>query len=654
MVSKAPPARIQVLPPLLIDKIAAGEVIEGPFSVIKELLENALDAGASSIRIDTHAAGTEQITVEDNGHGIHSEDLKASLVRHATSKIASLEDLERICSLGFRGEALAAIASISHLQIKSRCPSENTGNQILCRGSRIIHEGPTEHSEGTTVKVSSLFYSTPARRKYLKSARTENSRNYKEIVRLALANPQIHFAYYREAKEFTAYPAGQGLRERILAVYGEHLDKHLLEIEAEHNGSRFFGYISSPEYFRANRDGQFSFVNKRAVDIKHFSFTVRKAYDELLSPGMQPYYFLFLEIDPARIDVNVHPQKREVRLLDQSLLQNLVLHTLTQALRPHRALGLEQVEHRKGSLSSPKHKDTAKLPLLHTELQHSPAYILGLGNPDQDVQDKDTQTSDPETGEPSLSDNTDLSVSKGERGESSSRGDPKESLMETLGEDSDPSSDAQFRYLQSKYETKAAKLVNSTIPSGLSLERHFGTILGTYILAEGDGSLYIIDQHTAHERVNYEKNLAKMKKIGTQRQELLEPILIHCLADELENIISHKEKFLAHGFCIEAATSKSYAIREVPPYLDPGSEMEVLVHLVHRIMEGADSLHLYKDYAAMRACKASIKKNDAISNELLAEILKDLPQCEEPSRCPHGRPTMIQISRQQLDRMFQR
>ena len=186
------------------------------------------------------------------------------------------------------------------------------------------------------------------------------------------------------------------------------------------------------------------------------------------------------------------------------------------------------------------------------------------------------------------------------------------------------------------------------------MERHFGTILGTYILAEGEGSLYIIDQHTAHERVNYEKNLAKMQKIEHQRQELLEPLVIHCLADELENIIGHKDKFLANAFLIEAAGPKAYAIREVPPYLDPGSEMEIITHLVHRIMEGADNLHLYKDYAAMRACRASIKKNDYISNELLAEILKDLPQCQEPARCPHGRPTMIQISRQQLDRMFQR
>ena len=629
MILKPPPqARVQILSPLLIDKISAGEVIEGPFSIIKELIENALDAGATSIRIDSKAAGTEQITVEDNGHGIHPEDLKASLLRHATSKIFSLEDLEKIYSLGFRGEALAAIASISHLQMKSCYHGENTGAQILCRGGHIIYEGPAEHSKGTTVKVSSLFYSTPARRKYLKSIRTENNRNYKEIIRLALAYPQVHFAYYREGKEFSAYPAGQTLRERILAIYGETLEKHLIELEAEHNGSRLFAYISNPEYFRANREGQFSFVNKRAVDVKNLSFMVRKAYDELLSPGMQPYYFLFLEIDPSRIDINVHPQKREVRILDQSLLQNLILSRVTRALRSHGPIPIEQVEHRKGQLSSAKDKNYAETPLIRKELQYSPAYVLDFGSRNKAGS--------------CVSEDAKLSSAKVEGGE-------------TYTEGLDAESDAQFRYLQNKFGTKAVNLEKSIVtPSSLRLERHFGTILGTYVLAEGDDSLYIIDQHTAHERVNYEKNIAKMEKIGNQRQELIEPVLIHCLADELESIMDHKEKFLSNGFFIEAAGPKSYAIREVPPYLEPGSEMEILVHLVHRIVEGADNLRLYKDYAAMRACKASIKKNDQISNELLAEILKDLPKCLEPARCPHGRPTMIQISRQQLDRMFQR
>lgn len=639
------PARIQVLSPVLIDKIAAGEVIEGPSSVIKELLENSLDAGADTVRIDTHAAGTEQITVEDNGHGIHSKDLKASLTRHATSKIANLEDLEKILSFGFRGEALAALASISHLQIKSSHSSENIGSQILCRGGNILHEASVEHRQGTTVKVSNLFYSTPARRKYLKSARTENIKNYKEIIRLALANPQVRLGYYRETKEFSSYPAGQSLGERILSIYGEHFDKHLIEIEAEHNSSRLFGYISSPQYFRANREGQFSFVNKRPVELKSFSFMVRKAYDELLSPGMHPYFFLFLEIDPSRVDINVHPQKREVRILDQSLLERLVLDTIRQALRPHKAINIEQLERKKESFSSTRGRPqtSQEAPLLAKELQYSPAYVLEFG-------------SSKKASAPALQKKQEYPErSSLESSEENSEESSENSSLEKISREKIPSEEPPLeKFSSDNAKPSSAELEKELSPLSFQFDRHFGAILGTYVLAEGDGSLYIIDQHTAHERVNYEKNLSRMEKLKDQRQELLEPILIHCLADELETILAHQEKLLKNGFSIEAAGPKSYAVREVPPYLDPGSEMEIFTHLIHSVMEGADMLHLYKDYAAMRACKASIKKNDYISNELLAEILKELPQCKEPARCPHGRPTMVQISRQELDRMFQR
>ena len=614
ILSPSKQARIQLLSPLLIDKIAAGEVIEAPFSIIKELVENSLDAGASSIRIDTQAGGTEEITVEDDGHGIHPQDMKTSLVRHATSKIASLKDLENIHCLGFRGEALSAIASISHLQIKSRYSGEDKGSYILCRGSTVLEEGSAEHNKGTTVKVSGLFYSTPARRKYLKSLRTENTRNYKEIMRLALAHPEVHFSYYREGKEFASYPIGQNFYERILNVYGDHLGKHLLEVKATYEGSSLFAYISTPEYFRANREGQFTFVNKRAVDIKNLSFMVRKAYDELLSPGMQPYCFLCLELDPKRIDINVHPQKREIRILDESLLRKLVLHNLSRTLRGGGAIPLEQLEHKKGTLSSthrPRSYGLPKAPLdpilLHGGLQYSTAHVLNFDHSEKGKS-------------PSTSEGSPPSLLKGNE----------------------------------QRQASPSEIEETVIPNKLRLERHFGTILGTYILAEGDESLYIIDQHTAHERVNYEKNLAKMEKLEGQRQGLLEPVLVHCLRDELEEILTHKGKLLQSGFLLEEMGPKSYAIREIPPYLDTGSEMEIFVRLIHRAIAGVDNLHLYQDYAAMRACRGSIKKNDFLSKELLSDILKDLPQCEEPARCPHGRPTMIQISRQQLDRMFQR
>ena len=337
--------RINILSPILINKIAAGEVIEGPSSVIKELIENSLDAGANSIRIKTKAAGTESIIVEDDGHGIYAEDLKKSITRHATSKISNLEDLEKITSLGFRGEALAAIASISHLQIKSCHKDEQIGAEITYRGGQVLDEGVSKHAQGTTIHVNNLFYSTPARRKYLKSIRAENVKNYKEIIRLAIAVPNVKFSYYRDEKELLSCPKNQSYNERILSLYGKSLENKLIEVETEGEQIELLAYISTPEYFRATRDLQFCFVNNRAVEIKNLSFVVRKAYGELIAHGMQPCFFIFLNINTTRLDINVHPQKREVRLLDQSLVQGIIYKAITNAFRSNAPININQVTH---------------------------------------------------------------------------------------------------------------------------------------------------------------------------------------------------------------------------------------------------------------------------------------------------------------------
>ena len=629
--------RIQALSPLLIDRIAAGEVIEGPSSVIKELIENSLDAKADNIHIETKAAGLEQITLQDNGMGIHTEDMEASILRHATSKISSLQDIEKLSSFGFRGEALAAIASVSHLEIKSGRKGEKIGCKLSCRGGEVLSKTASSHAEGTTITVSNLFYSTPARRKYLKSPRTENIKNYKEITRLAIANSHIAFNYFRDNKEFAAYPAQQSLEERLRAIYNPSLLSHLIDIKSEHMGISLSGYVSSPEYYRANREGQFSFVNNRPVEIKNFSAIVRKAYEELLGPGSYPYFFLFVEIDPSRLDPNVHPQKKEVRLIDQSALQSLLFNSISKALRPNTALNLAQTSlgldklRQDSSLSKQSKIEqsfrSSQGSLIEKGLQVSPAYLLDLGEKRLEANKKDFRY--------------------------------KGLLPQTK--------QTAKTYYDSPYHSHSRLSNHTDVPDRektsfspqFSFLRHFGTVLGTYIVAEDGKNLYIIDQHTAHERVNYEKNLAKLKQTSSQRQGLLTPLLVNCLSDELERIMEAKDMLLQNGFLIEASGPKSYLIREIPPYLELGSEIDVCIHLIQRLLEAKEEglkqqEMLYKEYAAMRACKASIKKNDQVSEELLAEVLRDLPKCKEPGRCPHGRPTLFQISLQELDRIFKR
>ncbi len=610
--------RIQRLPPVLVDRIAAGEVIDAPYSVIKELAENSLDAGATRIVVETRSAGAELILVEDNGAGIHAEDLPASLERHATSKISTLEDLETILSFGFRGEALAAIASVSHLEIRSRRADVKLGALIESRGGEISRNESVACNQGTTIQVRDLFYATPARRKHLKSERTENIRIYQQIVRLALARPDVHFIYKRDDKEFLNLPAVADLRDRIAAVYQSKLERYLQPVEAESSGLRLRGYVAGPEYHRANRDGQFQFINGRSVEIRNFSYLVRKAYGELLPPGAHPYFFLFLEIDPARVDVNVHPAKREVRLLDESLLHGLVVNSIARVLRPDSPLAFSGF----------------------SSLDHAPRMRHGYA-PAQS--DQSTLIERPFAG---VSTAFEIHAPSGR--EPTSRAFPPGQAPDEFGEIFEAAVGDESRLHDSTGAEQAGR-ARAFLP-----RRHFGVIFGAYILAEGDDGLYIIDQHTAHERINYEKMRRKMEALRGQRQPLLHPFTIDCLPDELRSILERRDELLESGFLIEEFGPRSYIVREAPGYLEPGGEQEAMVHLIHRILEGETGVRLYDEYAAMKACKASIKRNDYVSGPVLSDILQELAACENPSRCPHGRPTMIKITPDELDRLFYR
>lgn len=597
--------RIACLPTVLINKIAAGEVIEAPYSVIKEVVENALDAGAQSIRIETRAAGMQQIRIEDNGCGIHKKDLKLSVERHATSKISSLDDLDSVLSFGFRGEALASIASVSRLTIQSKIIPNDSGYMLECRGGDILNLEEVVCKNGTKITIEELFYATPARRKYIKSERSENIRNAKEIQKIALAHPQKRFVYIRDGKEKFDFYKADNLLERITQVYNKQLQDNLLEIDYEENGMRLSGYISNEKYFRANRDGQYLYINSRPVEIKNFSWYIKKAYGELLAHKAQPMYFLFLELDPGRVDINVHPQKREVRLLDERLLHNLVMHALEPVLRPIDPLGFIFAQNKSGHVPLLSHSVEN-----HTEPMFAKPF--------------QSQTQWP-VGNPELS-----------SGIRSGSSDISGSINET--------NQNQYHHKKSAEEIRA-----SFVPT-----RHFGTIFGTYILAQGEDGLYIVDQHTAHERVNYEKKRKELQEDKDSRQILLTPVVIELSGDEKEEILSRSVTLASCGFVVDDYGPCTIAIREVPTYIDPGSESSTLLHLMHRIAEGETGISLYDDYAALKSCKASIRKNDHVDGAVISSILMELASCENPSRCPHGRPTMIKITQNELDKMFHR
>lgn len=571
--------RIHRLPSIVIDRIAAGEVIEGPSSVVKELVENAIDAGAKNVTLSTQTGGLDEIQVQDNGGGILFEDLADSIERHATSKIRSLEDIERILSFGFRGEALASIASVSLIEIQS-CPAgEEVGGRIESRGGVPASPERIVCAPGTRVRVRDLFFATPARKKFIKSERTENQKILKEVRRLALAHPGVTLTWIRDGEEYVSFQAGDAF-SRIREVTGAGEADQWMEISGEDAGIKLHGWITSPEIRRSNREAQYTFVNGRWFEMKYLSYLLKQAYGELMPHGFHPSAVIYLEIDPAAIDVNVHPAKKEVRFIHESRIHSLLIRAIQRRLS-----------------AAPVQYSDAALERNFTAVTAQTGEQGGLTFPV----------------------------------ERSFESRPQESREETTSHVPPPPA--------------------FPIPESL---RQLGVIFGTYILAEDGEDLYLIDQHTAHERVHYERNRARFAELSKRNQPLLHPVVLNLPAEEIAALQESGAVLEESGFEIDILGPKSAVVRSVPAFIDPGTETETLRFVLQRILDGETAIHIFDEYAAMKACKASIKRNDRIAPEILAEILKDLLRCGDPSRCPHGRPTMVRISRSSLDRMFLR
>ena len=581
--------KIRQLDPVLIDKIAAGEVIDGPYSIVKELVENSIDAGATVIKVYTLGAGMDGIIIEDNGEGISYRDLSLSISRHATSKIETLDDIENIGSFGFRGEALASIASISHLEIKSKTQDEN-GGFLECRGGKILRHEVAACNRGTIIKINDIFYSTPARKKYVKSERSENNKIYQTILKIAIANHRIHMSYFRDDREFLSLPAVETQRERLRDIYGNSISENLIPVHENYQDIYLTGFIGKSDCYRSNRDAQFVFINGRSVDLKNASFLVKKSYGEMLPHGAYPYFFLMIEVNPARVDVNVHPAKKEVCLLDEAVINSMIVRTVTGSIHSGNPISFSDLSGKYGEQFAVKQDVVSE-----TESFLSPGSENFMIRNEHTIR-QFTQTIDGET------------------------------------TDSPPDINKK-----------------SFLP-----RRHFGVIFGTYILAESEDGLYIIDQHTAHERVNFEKMKRKIHEQTGRRQNLLHPIVISALADEISFILEHAEDLKNSGFVVEQIGPHSLAVREIPAFLEPGMETDLFHKMISHLASGDPLIRVYEDIAAMKACKASIKKNDVLSPSILNGILEELSNCDEPSRCPHGRPTMIKITQKDLDKMFLR
>lgn len=597
---------IQVLPPEVASQIAAGEVVERPASVVKELVENALDAGATHITIQIEGAGQRLIEVADNGGGISAEELPVAVERHATSKLNSADDLFHIHTLGFRGEALASIGSVSRLTLTSRLTEAQAGARLVVEGGILQHVQPAGAPAGTVVRVENLFYNVPARRKFLKNEATERRHIDNLVTRYALAYPRVRF-HLQQERRVSLQTSGNGDRREVLAaLYGVEIARQMLEVSFEEDGLRISGFTSPTSLTRSNRREITYFVNGRPVQDSTLTAALIQAYHTLLMVGRYPMATLFLEMPPEAVDVNVHPTKAEVRFRDSDQIFRLVTRAVRRAILAH-----------------------TPVPQIGTGLQWSPA-------PDQPGEETETQA-----------DFRNWMFS----GEEGSGGAPAGYEPGAPG-----SASAPFPDLASPPSRPAAQ---AELPAGrVPILRLVGQIASAYLVAEGPDGLYLVDQHAAHERVLFERfqNQLAEGEASLPSQALLQPAAVDlppASARLLEEQLPLLERL---GFGVEPFGPGSFLVRSIPALLskmDPHAALRVLVEDFEE--DEAPLGAEIEARAIARICKrAAVKAGQTLSPEEQRALLSDLENCRSPRTCPHGRPTMIHLSVDLLERQFGR
>lgn len=599
--------KIKVLPEEIIARIAAGEVIERPCSVIKELLENSIDAGSTMISISIRNGGKSLIKVVDNGEGMDQVDAQNCLLRYATSKIDSFEDLQRIKSLGFRGEALPSIAAVSRFAIITRNAANGIGTEIRGEGGKIEEIRYMERPVGTTVEIRDLFFNLPVRRKFLKSERIEYAEIIDIINRLAISYPEISFRLYRDNSLVLDYHPSSNIESRIRQVFPQELGSQLIPILITNSDWRITGFIGKPEVNRGNRSSQYFFVNLRPVKILSFSFALQHSFEGLVPPGRHPVAFIFLEIDPSRVDVNIHPHKREVRILNEGIIQAELTNRIKETLR--KELALIELKLDKPHLEKGVKED-------QIQFQRTQG-LFKEGNDRFPFRNLPVY---PEASKKMVSNVPDNEVDS-------------------------------FR--NSNGDIKEVSTFNN-----LRIERIYGQFKGTYILVEVEDGLMIIDQHAAHERIVYEEVLSSLKNGSSHSQTLLIPLVIHLDGKEFALFEEYLPLLEKIGFGINVFGKNSFSVDACPLFLKPEEIPETIMNLVQNFYEGnSQSSHdnKYNKVARIIACKSrSIKAHQDLNLEEILELIKRLEKTEQPFFCPHGRPTVIKLTTRELETKFLR
>ncbi|MEO2074805.1 MAG: DNA mismatch repair endonuclease MutL [Bacillus sp. (in: firmicutes)] len=635
----------------LSNKIAAGEVVERPASVVKELVENAIDAGSTVIEIEVEEAGLAKIRITDNGHGIEEEDVLIAFQRHATSKIKNENDLFRIRTLGFRGEALPSIASVSRLEMKTST-GEGAGNRVVIEGGKVEVFEKTSSRRGSDIIITDLFFNTPARLKYMKTIHTELGNITDVVNRLALSHPEVAFRLIHNDRKLLQTTGNGDVRQVLASIYGLAIAKQLVPVSGTSLDYKITGFASMPEVTRASRNYISTMINGRFIKNYPLAKAIQEGYHTLLPIGRYPIVLLNIEMDPLLVDVNVHPSKMEVRMSKEAELNELVTAMIKEAFKSKVLIPTAYTPVKKEEQKSEQTAfvlDEGTLPAsepMNVQKQWSAPVERGFVS--QSIEASNVSK------EPFQSDRVSesigwASVNPFSAGYESSRViDEAEEAEEELQETIDPT---EVTFIDKPISTESN-------PSENRVPRLYpiGQMHGTYIFAQNENGLYIIDQHAAQERLKYEYFREKVGQVEPELQEMLVPLTFEYSTDEYMKINEHQHELEKVGVFLEEFGMNSFIVRSHPQWLPKGEEKQIIEEMIEQLlsMKKVDIKKLREEAAIMMSCKASIKANRHLRNDEIQALLDDLRKASDPFTCPHGRPIIVHYSVYEMEKMFKR
>lgn len=636
-------ANIHLLDNETINKIAAGEVIESPKSIVKELVENSIDAGADEIIVEIRNGGKSLIRISDNGKGIDKDEVEDAFLRHCTSKIMSSDDLNTLHTLGFRGEALASIAAVAHVEMITRTVVDSFGTKVIIKGGNIICKEDVGCPVGTTITVSELFYNVPARKKFLKSDAAESGNINEIVVSLALSKENISFKYINNNNVAFRTPKTNNFLNTISSLYEKELYNSLLKVQYESEFIKINGFTTNLNYYRGNRKQQIVFVNGRYIKHKRMNYFIESAYNTLLPKNKYPACFLKIEIEPILVDVNVHPAKTEIRFQNEELILNEIKKAIYSAL--HSTNIIKEIN-----------KETIVLDTSYNKYENNnfSSSIFENLKKYEAKQNQDNIFEDVNQKDYSNIKFTEINLSN-ENAENTDSNENKNIFRDII----------EKSVKEERYEI-ASQVAEPIQQSFIEIEKDdrkfpelsiIGILMDTYIICENleKSEMYMIDQHAAHERINYEKFLNQYNSREIIKQELLIPEVINLSYEDYQTVMSNEEIFDNFGFYVENFGINAILINNIPVVFRDSNIKDIFYTILDSLKNiNKNNLNLELDKIIKNACVKSVKAGDKLHIQEVKALLNDLNKTDNPYTCPHGRPVIIKMTKYEIERMFER